>query len=71
MGMGEWELDYERATYIHSQLLHVDIEYVVARVDVRGEGGQYSTRQLLSYNADLEGGREREREREREGENDT
>ena len=66
MGMGEWEWDYQRATYIHSQLLHVDIENVVARVDVRGEGGQHSTRQLLRYNADLEGGRERERERVRE-----
>ena len=60
MGMSLW-----RAPYVHSQLLHVDIEYVVARVNVRGECGQDTTRQLLSHNADLGGG-ERERERERE-----
>lgn len=71
--MGEWEWDLQRATYVHTQLLHVDIEYVVAGVYMRGKGRQNPTRKLFSYNADLEGGRRnrkgnRERERERKAE---
>ena len=43
-----------RSTHIHTQFLHVDIEYVVSGVNVGGEGSQHSTRQLLCYNANLE-----------------